>query len=145
MSVFLDIVTLIAIIGGIANCGASAAVVWNYGRALRSLRRDRGFRPAYGLLVWHVVSIATAWSGMWLLLVAGLLESRGVLTPPRPVRVSGYVFIATLGLVALGLIAAETRRRVQRSPSSSSSRTVVESTTTVVHDDEPDTAGHHRP
>ncbi|GAA4845425.1 hypothetical protein GCM10023201_40810 [Actinomycetospora corticicola] len=134
MTGYDDVVILVAIIGGTVNVGASAAVVWNYWRSLRTLARDRGFRPKYGLLVWHVVSIASAWSGMWALLVLGLLETRGVLTVPRPVRLSGYVFAAGLGLVALALIACESRRRVQRPPTST---TVVESTATVVHGDEP--------
>lgn len=87
--------------------GAAAVVVLTYARALRA-QPERG-----GLLLWHVVGVASATVTAGGGLCLATLELLGLVSTLRDLRLSIYLAAAVLFLVALFLISKTSRRRVQ--------------------------------
>lgn len=86
----------------------SAAVVLYYARVLRVARAGR-----YGLLLWHIVTIAGSVTGTWLLIALAQLDNARIWDTPLQVRLLGYAFFGLTTVTAIGIIAVTQRRRVQ--------------------------------
>lgn len=88
----------------------------------------------HGLLVWHIVAIATSVSGTWLFILLGQLDTMGLFSTPRQVRLLAYSVFGILTVVAILIIAASTRRRITQSDTNVAVDVTTQRTTTF-HDD----------
>lgn len=109
-------------------CAAAAATVRFHAKARRIAPKG------HGLLVWHIVSIASGVSGTWLILLLGQLDTMGLLTTPRAVRLIAYIVFGTLTIAAILIIATSARRRITQTDRDIAVN-VSTSRTTTFHDD----------
>ncbi len=127
----IDYITAAVVLAvAVAVAGSSVAVLRYYSRALRIAPRK------HGLLLWHITAISGSVTGTWILIGLGQLAILDLVDTPRYLRLIGYAVCGATTIVAIGIIAAEQRRRVH---STSTETTVTRHTgTTFDLEQEPD-------